>query len=185
MDTELLFHKIYAYSSPVQEEKELLISFLQEEEYPAGKYIQRKDNPADKLWFINEGFIMGYYPTDPVPQVCLFSAQGEFITSASGFFNQSYSAKNLICKQETRLLSIRYKELQELRKIPSLSKAYESIMAQYQAEGMRRLRSVLHDPPVLRLQKLLKHYPMLPDVVKPAEISSYLGISIRSLYRLL
>lgn len=185
MDTELLFKKIYAYSSPIQEEKELLTSFLQEEKYPAGKYIQRKDNPADKLWFINQGFIMGYYPTDPVPQVCLFSAKGEFITSTSGFFNQNYSAKNLICKQESSLLCIRYKELQELRKLPSLSKAYEGIMAQYQAEGMRRLRSVLHDPPVLRLQKLLKHYPMIRDIAKPTEISSYLGISIRTLYRIL
>ncbi|WP_276360188.1 Crp/Fnr family transcriptional regulator [Daejeonella sp. H1SJ63] len=185
MDTELLFQKIYAFSSPLQEEKELLISLLKEEEYPAGRYIQRKGNPADKLWFIRSGFIMGYYPSEPVHQVCLFSAKGEFVTSASGFFLQSYSAKNLICKQESSLLCIRYKELQELRKIPSLSRAYEGIMAQYQAEGMRRIRSVLYDPPALRLQKLLNRYPMIPDVAKPIEISSYLGISRRTLYRLL
>lgn len=185
MDTELLFQKIYEFSSPLQEEKELLISLLQEEEYPAGRYIQRKGNPADKLWFIRSGFIMGYYPSEPVHQVCLFSAKGEFVTSASGFFLQSYSAKNLICKEESSLLCIRYKELQELRKIPSLSRAYEGIMAQYQAEGMRRIRSVLYDPPALRLQKLLNRYPMITDIAKPIEISSYLGISIRTFYRLL
>lgn len=185
MDTELLFQKISAFSSPLQEEKELLISLLQHEEYPAGRYIQRKGNPADKLWFIRSGFIMGYYPAEPIQQVCLFSANGEFVTSASGFFSQSPSAKNLICKQETSLLCIRYNELQELRKIPSLAMAYEGIMTQYQAEGMRRMRSLLYDTPALRLQKLLNRYPIILDIAKPAEISSYLGISSRTLYRLL
>jgi len=185
VDTRLLFQTLSAFCSPLRTEKELLLSMFYEEEYPVGKLVQRKGNPADKLWFINSGFIMGYYPMQPLNQVCLFSGNAEFVTSASGFFSRGLSAKNLVCKQESRLLCIRYPDLQELRKVPSLAKAYEGIMAQYQTEGIRRIRSLLYDSPAERLQKLLNRYPTILSIAKPSEISSYLGISIRTLYRLL
>src|SRR5690606_30396460 len=129
MDTDLLFQTLSACSSPLGTDKELLASLLHEEEYPTGKLLQRKGTPADKLWFINSGFVMGYYPAEPAHQVCLFSSKGEFVTSASGFFGRGLSEKNLVCKQESRLLFIRYPDLQELHKLPSLAMAYESIMA--------------------------------------------------------
>ena len=185
MDTDLLFQTLSACSSPLRADKELMVSLLHEEEHPAGKLLQRKGTPADKLWFINSGFVMGYYPAEPLYQVCLFSSKGEFVTSASGFFSQGLSAKNLVCKQETRLLYIKYTDLQELRKLPSMAMAYESMMAQYQARGIRRMRSLLYDRPAERLQKLLERYPAILGIAKPAEISSYLGISRRTFYRLL
>ncbi len=185
MESSLLFQTLAQYCSPSMEEKELLKSFLKEEEFPAGKLLQRQGHPPNKIWFISEGFVIGNYLEQGEQHTSLFCPPGEFAVSLPAFIQQGISPESLITRQDCHLLSLSYENLRELRNIPSLSRAYKGIIAHYQEESLQRMRSLLYDSPAVRMQKLLDRYPGLLKSAYPEEVASYLGISRRTLYRFL
>lgn len=185
MESSLLFQILASYCSPSMEEKDLLKSFLKEEEFPAGKLLQRQGHPSNKIWFISKGFIIGNYIEQDELRTCLFCMSGDFAVSVPAFFHQGMSPENLITRQDCQLLSLNYESLRELRNVPSLSRAYKGIIARYEEESLQRMRSLLYDSPAIRLQKLLDRYPGLLKSAYPEEVASYLGISRRTLYRFL
>ncbi|MHB1178641.1 MAG: Crp/Fnr family transcriptional regulator [Daejeonella sp.] len=185
MDTSLLFQALARYCSPSIEEKDLLCSSLAEEEYPAGKLLQRQGHPCNRMWFISKGFIIGNYKENDQLRTSLFCPAGEFAASVPAFFQQRTSAENLIVREDCRLLSLSYENLRDLQHITSLFSACKGIMIRHHQESLQRIRSLLYDSPAIRLQKLLDRYPGVLEFAHPDEISSYLGISRRTLYRML
>ena len=185
MESSLLFQTLASYCSPSIEEKDLLKSFLKEEEFPAGKLLQREGHPSNKIWFISKGFIIGNYIEQDELRTCLFCMSGDFAVSVPAFFHQGLSTENLLTRQDSLLLSLSYENFSELRNIPSLSRAYKGIITRYEEESLQRMRSLLYDSPATRLQKLLDRYPGLLKSAYPDEVASYLGISRRTLYRML
>ncbi len=185
MDASLLFQSLAPHCSLSSEEKNLLCLSLTEEEHPAGKLLQRQGHPSNRIWFVSKGFIIGYYKENDLMHTSLFCPAGEFAASVTSFFHQSPSAENLVVRRDCRLLSLSYKAFLDLQHIPSVSQACKGILARYHQENLQRMRSLLHDSPAVRLQKLLDRYPGLPAFASPYEISSYLGISRRTLYRTL
>lgn len=167
------------------EEKELLKSVLKEEEFPAGKVLQRQGHPSRSLWFVSEGFIIGTYKENEQIHTSLFCPPGEFAVSIPAFFQQGICSESLTLGENSILLTLNYENFLKLRNIPSISRAAQGLMARHQLENLQRIRSLSHDNPTIRLQKLLQRYPSILKSAHTDEIASYLGVSRRALYRML
>ena len=137
--------------------------------------------------FIESGVVRLYIPKDnPEKEITFgFSFKDQFISAYDSFLTQKPSLYELQALTETSILSISYKDLQEVYKTTQIG----NLIGRLTAERLfliksKREQNLLNFTAEERYLKLFKERPELLKVIPLKYISSYIGITAQALSRI-
>lgn len=137
--------------------------------------------------FIESGVVRLYIPKEnPDKEITFgFSFEDQFISAYDSFLTQKPSLYQLQTLTETSLLSISYKDLQEVYKTTQIG----NLIGRLTAERLfliksKREQNLLNLTAEERYLKLFKERPELIKIIPLKYISSYIGVTAQALSRI-
>ena len=150
-----------------------------------GDYFIREGKVCRKLAFITKGCMMCSYNKNGKEYIDEFSIENEFITDYASFINGEPANKDVICLENTELLTIEYEDLQTLyAKDREFEKAGRFMSEMLFITWQDKAKSLLIDDAKTRYLKLIDNRPSLSQRVPQYLIASYLGVSPETLSRI-
>ena len=115
-----------------------------------------------------------------------FSERNAFVSSFSSFLMRNPSEESVQALEDTLLLVIHHKDLEELYEKSRALQKLGRLMAEYNyVLAMQRIYSLRQEDPADRYEHLLALYPNLINRIPQRYIASYLNISPEAFSRLL
>lgn len=150
-----------------------------------GDYFITEGNVCRKLAFITKGCMMCSYNKNGKEYIDEFSIEHEFITDYASFVNGDPASKDVICLEDVELLTIEYKDIEDLyAKDREFEKAGRLMSDMLFTTWQEKAKSLLIDDAKTRYLKLIENRPSLPQRVPQYLVASYLGISPETLSRI-
>ena len=150
-----------------------------------GDYFIREGKVCRKLAFITKGCMVCSYNKNGKEYIDEFSIENEFITDYASFIKGEPADKDVICLENTELLTIEYEDLQTLyEKDKEFEKAGRLMSDMLFVTWQDKAKSLLIDEAQTRYLKRIENRPSLPQRVPQYLIASYLGISPETLSRI-
>lgn len=150
-----------------------------------GDYFIREGKVCRKLAFITKGCMMCLYSKDGKEYIDEFSLENEFITDYDSFLTGEPAKKDVICLENTELLTIEYEDLQTLySRDKDFEKAGRLMSEMLFITWQNKAKSLLIDDAKTRYLKLIENRPSLPQRVPQYLVASYLGVSPETLSRI-
>lgn len=186
MSTELLKKQILSYCSFSDDELELIVSRFAPKSYKQKEFILNEGQVASDISFIVTGLVRNFYLRDGKEITTYLESDLGFIAAYSSFITQKRSIENIQCIEDTEILSIGYKEMEELYKELPKWQVIGRILAEHNyicmADRLMRLQSVPAKEKYLEFlttasNKIVQRTPLV-------YIASYLGIAPESLSRI-
>lgn len=186
MSTHLaeLFHQILPLS---EEDKSLLSDYWQEERVlKRGENLLRPGQLERHVYFVLEGSLRIYFPTDEGEEICIgFGYPGNILSAIPSFLNEEPSEFGISALRKSKLLQISKKKLYTLRESSvTIDKIWQHSMEQALVGLIERESAMLIKDPRKRLNKLLKRSPHIFQYVPQKYIASYLRMSPETLSRI-
>jgi len=148
-------------------------------------YLLRYGQVANRLYFIEEGFVFLDVKINGGQVVRHIGRNGEFITSIDSFLNQNPSKECLRRLKNSKVYFIDRQELFEIRKqYPSIEKIFTAYISQSLINCQQRIGDLLTLDAEAYYGKLLSEHKILVLSVPQQELASYLGIAPQSLSRI-
>ena len=174
--------------SPINEKDwQLFTKHLKLKSYKKGDLFVKEGQLCNYIGFLNKGIARVYYVIDGKEITSYFNAgsRNRFVCSFTSFLSRKPSFENVHFLEDSELLILDYKQLQELYdKSPNIQKLGR-LMAEYNyVLSMERIYSLQHSPAIDRYNNMLKIYPGLMNQIPHHYIASYLGITPESLSRI-
>ena len=155
------------------------LKFLKNEEV-----LSFNDN-CNYLYFIEKGFLRGYYYLDTREVTTWFSQENEFATCFYSFISRQPSVETIQAIEDTTLIRISYDTLQQVYKMyPETERVGRILTETYYLKLEERFLSIQFKSAKERYQNLLKTKPSLLKRAALGQIASYLGISQETLSRM-
>lgn len=150
-----------------------------------GEYFIKEGQISREVGFIIEGAMLCSYNKNGDEVIDEFSLDKEFITDYNSFLTNTPADKDVICLEDTELMTISYNDLQELY---SLDPAFEKV-GRLMAEALfmswqQKAKSLMLDDAETRYLKLTSRRPDLAQRVPQYLIASYLGVKPETLSRI-
>jgi CRP-like cAMP-binding protein len=137
------------------------------------------------LYFVDKGFLRGYYYLDAKEITTWFSQEGEFATCFYAFISRKPSVESIQAIEDTTVTRISYEALQEVyRLFPETERVGRLITEAYYLKLEERFLSIQFKSAKERYQHLLDTKPSLLHRAALGQIASYLGISQETLSRM-
>lgn len=162
-------------------------SKLQRQIIPKKTVFLKIDAVENYISFIETGVVRLYIPKeDPDKEITFgFSFKNQFISAYDSFITQKPSAYELQALTETTVLSISYKDLQEVYEQTQIG----NLIGRLTAERLFLLKSkreqyLLNLTAEQHYLKLFKERPELLKVIPLKYISSYIGVTAQALSRI-
>jgi CRP-like cAMP-binding protein len=162
-------------------------SKLQRQVIPKKTVFLKIDTIENHISFIETGVVRLYMPKeDPDKEITFgFSFKNQFISAYDSFITQKPSAYELQALTETTVLSISYKDLQEVYEQTQIG----NLIGRLTAERLFLLKSkreqyLLNLTAEQHYLKLFKERPELLKVIPLKYISSYIGVTAQALSRI-
>lgn len=162
-------------------------SKLQRQVIPKKTVFLKIDTIENHISFIETGVVRLYMPKeDPDKEITFgFSFKNQFISAYDSFITQKPSAYELQALTKTTVLSISYKDLQEVYEQTQIG----NLIGRLTAERLFLLKSkreqyLLNLTAEQHYLKLFKERPELLKVIPLKYISSYIGVTAQALSRI-
>lgn len=162
-------------------------SKLQRRIIPKKTVFLKINDIENHISFIETGVVRLFIPKEnPEKEITFgFSFKDQFISAYDSFLRQKPSLYQLQTLTETTLLSITYKDLQEVYKTTQIG----NLIGRLTAERLfliksKREQNLLNLTAEERYKKLFKERPELLKVIPLKYISSYIGITAQALSRI-
>ncbi|EGV44839.1 Crp/Fnr family transcriptional regulator [Bizionia argentinensis JUB59] len=162
-------------------------SKLERREFPKKSIFLKLNDVENHISFIESGVVRLFIPKeDPDKEITFgFSFKNQFISAYDSFLTQSPSAYQLQALTDTILLSINYKDLQEVYEKTQIG----NLIGRLTAERLfllksRREQHLLNLTAEERYLKLFKERPELLKEIPLKYISSYIGVTPQALSRI-
>ncbi len=168
-----------------KEEEEALTKSIEVKEFSKGDFIVREGSRNKDTFFVLEGLVRQFQLSDGDEITTGFYRDGQWIISLTDFMDDSASAENLVCAEDTSLVVGNEKKAQDLfRQFPRFEAISRMVMEKVFAEQQRWMKVYLTDSPEDRYLKLLKRQPDIFQKVPQYHIATYIGVKPESLSRI-
>ena len=150
-----------------------------------GDYFIKEGQISRKVGFIIKGSMLCSYNKNGEQVIDEFSLDKEFITDYNSFLTNTPADKDVICLEDTELMVISYKDLQELYAMDSAFEKVGRLIAEALFMSWQlKAKSLMLDDAEVRYLKLITRRPDLPQRVPQYLIASYLGVKPETLSRI-
>lgn len=140
---------------------------------------------CNDLFYIENGLVRGFYFNEEKEITNWFAQEGEFATCFYSFIAQKPSFESIEVLEDSQLVQIPYKSLQQLyNQFPETERIGRIITETYYIKLEERLLSMQFKTAKERYQNLLDNRPSLIQRAALGQIASYLGISQETLSRI-
>lgn len=168
-----------------KEEEEALTKSMEVKQFSKGDFIVREGSRNKDTFFVLEGLVRQFQLSDGDEITTGFYRDGQWIISLTDFMDDSASAENLVCAEDTSLVVGNEKKAQDLfRQFPRFEAISRMVMEKVFAEQQRWMKVYLTDSPEDRYLKLLKRQPDIFQKVPQYHIATYIGVKPESLSRI-
>jgi CRP-like cAMP-binding protein len=163
---------------------EYLRSKLQSIHFKKGKFLLRRGEVADRIFYIEKGLVRSYYVQGQKKISNWFMAEGKICMSVSSFLLQARSDDYLVALEDCETWSITYQELENIYdRFPEFEHHGRKITSDYYIWSEQRFQSILRKSPKQKLEHLLQTEPDLMNRANLRDLASYLNLSDRTFSR--
>ncbi len=140
---------------------------------------------CNNLYFLEQGCLRGYYNLDGKEITYWFGFENNFITSFYSFISRKPGIENIQILEDSNLLSISYKALNQLFDFhKDLERLVRIINEQYYIRLEERLMAMQFKSARERYEQLMETSPHILQRISLGQIASFLGISQETLSRI-
>ncbi len=141
---------------------------------------------ACRIWFLEQGSAMQYYYKEEEKKPCHFWKEGDLLTDITSFVHQVSSESCIELLENATLLSLHYDQVHELfQRFPETKHAAKLFMMQYYSNAEQRKIGLIAFSFKERYLQLLQTDPWIVEKTTKENVAGYLGLSRKSLYRLM
>ena len=181
--------KLFAALSEIHPLSSAHVNYLKEavieERFTKNQILISEGRIIDRLYFIKEGFASGYFYNNNKKITSIFWNQGHFILLIPGFLRQKPSSEYVELLEDSKLLSISYKQfLEVLELFPEANYIIRTIIEEYEIHHEKRVKDLITLTAFEKYKQLLETSPIVFQKAPLISIASYLGISPETISRL-
>ncbi len=178
---EKLYRLLNAIKPLSEDLKNFLSQNLQIKSFQKGDYILREGQVCNKAYFINKGLVYALYTLekdDKLQEVCNWIYQeNDVIISVYSFYQQVPSYENLVCLNDTEVVFIDYKVLQEAyNKFPEWNYTIRILVEKYYVDAEVRLFHLRKRTAEDRYHLFLSQFGHLLADIPDKLVASYIGV---------
>lgn len=183
MDFKKRLVKLYNLSNS---DLEITFNYFTPEFMPAKEYFLKKGKISDKIGFLKAGLLRSFFYDDNADEITThFFQPGNVVISMESFNNQVPSKENIITLEDTELLVVTYKKMNELyQMVPIWRQIAKDVDEVKFNDLMNRSIQLQTLSAIERYQLFIKNNPELIKKIALRHIASYLGIDIATLSRI-
>jgi CRP-like cAMP-binding protein len=169
-----------------EKERGLIRSHLTIRDVPKNYPLVDLGAVARETFFINKGCLRFYYLTEAGHEITGFIFQENmFAGSHESFFSQVPSVQVLETLEDSELIVLSYKGLQELfETVPRMNEFVRKLLEQRMAYAQKVVASLIMHKPEERYTSMLELHPELVNRIPQQVLATYLGITPVSLSRI-
>jgi len=168
------------------EEFELIKSCFHSKKFSKREFVIRENDTVEDVYFIISG-LMKLFINDrgAKEHIISFSMEDWWETDYMAFYTQSKATQFLQCLEETKVLSLSFKDYEKLcSQIPKMEHFFLKKAIGGHIANQKRILSLLTLTAKERYEQLLQSYPTLLQRIPKTVLASYLGVSRETLSRL-
>lgn len=135
-------------------------------------------------WVVNGLITSNFMDPEGKEHIIQFAIENCWVTDQNAFYNQAAATFNIVCKEDSELLSLSFDDRERLcadiHKMESFfrKKANDSF-----AKQQKRMLTYLTSDAKMRYELLLSEYPQLIQRLSKKTLAAYLGVSRETLSR--
>jgi CRP-like cAMP-binding protein len=173
---------IISISKPLEDE---INSILNKISFKKGETVINLDGRCDNLYFIEKGFLRGYYFDEEKEITNWFAQESEFATCFYSFISNKPSFEIIQALEDCELVQLSYSSLQNLySKFPETERIGRIITENYYIKLEERILNLQFKTAKERYQKLSATKALILQRASLGQIASYLGITQETLSRI-
>ena len=173
---------IISISKPLEDE---INSISKKVTFSKGQNIVNIDERCDNLYFIEKGFLRGYYFDEDKEITNWFAQESEFATCFYSFISKKSSVEIIQALEDCILIQLPYSSLQKLyTTFPETERIGRIITENYYIKLEERILNLQFKTAKERYQKLHLTKPYILQRASLGQIASYLGITQETLSRI-
>lgn len=163
-----------------------ILSHFEKEYIPKNHELVREGQVCHKLYFVERGIGRSYYLKDDGKDVTQwFFGEGNFMSSADSFFQQSSSFYYLEILEDSILYSISKEKMDILlAKYHKMEKLVRLLSIETLTQVVHKLNAIQFQTAKERYNYMLADFPDIAQRVSLGHIASYLGITQETLSRI-
>ncbi len=169
-----------------QADEALILSAFEPFEIKRKHELLVAEQVCNDLYFITKGCMRSYYiDSKGVEQIYQIRMDNNWISDLESFFSHNPSKYYIQALEDTSMLRISNKRLEQLLlEIPSLERYFRILFQKAYINALDRLNSTMRDTALDRYNTLLKEHPEVFKRVPLIYIASYLGVTPESISRI-
>lgn len=155
------------------------------EDVRKGKRLLDIGDVCRKMYIVEQGLLRFYYIEKGKDITHWFIFEGNFITEADSFFQQTPSDYAIETLEDSLVRSISYEDLEYMfQKYPEFERTGRLLATEMALQLGEKLKDLQFRTASERYEKLLSEHPGILQRVPLGHIASYLGITQQSLSRI-
>lgn len=184
-DHKLLYY-FRKWTDVSQADEALILSAFEPFEIKRKHELLVAEQVCNDLYFITKGCMRSFYiDSKGVEQIYQIRMDNNWISDLESFFSHNPSKYYIQALEDTSMLRISNKRLEQLLlQIPSLERYFRILFQKAYINALDRLNSTMRDTALDRYNTLLKEHPEVFKRVPLIYIASYLGVTPESISRI-
>ncbi|KGL63913.1 Crp/Fnr family transcriptional regulator [Polaribacter sp. Hel1_85] len=169
-----------------QEELNDIMLHFEEEKVKKNELLLKEGKICNKLYFIQEGMSRSYYLKEDGKEVTQwFFGEGQFMSSADSFFNQTASFYNLEILEDSILYSITFEKMEFLlAKYHKMEKCIRLLSIEMFTTLIRKMNATQFHTAKEKYDYMISEFPNIAHRISLGHIASYLGMTQETLSRI-
>ncbi|MES2679727.1 MAG: Crp/Fnr family transcriptional regulator [Bacteroidota bacterium] len=180
-----LIHKIETLTQLSAGAKDYLLQHTERFSYKKNEELLRNGKVCNYLFFINAGFMRGYYLLENKEVTNWLATENDFCTSYYSLISRGPSYETIECIEKCEVEAVSYATLNKVYTLfPETERVGRLILEDYYCRLEERLISIQFKSARERYEMLFKTRPELLNRAPLGYLASYLGITQETLSRI-